>query len=906
MCAFASGALAAILLASVAGSAVGATSTPPGLQSPRAALGSGDAPGLASSLQKVATAQVAGGTDAGVSRATALGVPVSGGFVRVIVVADSGRLAQARVAVAAAGGSVEATAGLLVQALLPPSALSSVAAVSGVALVRPPARPFPLAVTGEEVVASHVAAFTAAGFDGTGVKVAIVDLGFNGYTAKLGTELPASVTAVDDCGGGLATGTAHGTAVAEIVHEVAPGAQLYLICVDSEVQLAAAEAYAKANGIRIINHSVAWFNTGRGDGTSAFAGSPDATVADARANGILWINAAGNQAQSHWSGTFADDGGGFNLFNSSGNLDQAVIVGGQQACFALKWDAWPTTTIDYDLGIYSLSGAPTLVASSANDQALGNLPPTEEACYTNPGATAAFGIAIHKVSAGTSPRLDLFSTNTGPMQFQTAAGSVIEPASSPNAMAVGAVCWNDFGLQPYSSQGPTIDGRTKPDISGYDGVSSTVYGAASGCGNGFSGTSATAPNVAGIAALLLQLTPGLTPGQLQASLEAQVVDLGVAGKDDSFGAGRIVLADLLPPANTGLPTITGALQPGSVLTASPGTWTGSPTPTFAYQWERCGTGGTSCVDIGSAAASTYALVTADGGMTIRVRVTASNGVPPAATAESAATGLIAVPPLNTGGGTGGGGTGGGTGGGGGGSGAADLYLTGSAEPVSVPVGGTLTWRLRVLDDKNYGPATGAVVDVELPAGVALVSAQADRGPGCASAGGQKLRCNLDWLSSDAPYANVTLVTNVTAAGELILTATVGYSRADSNPADNTLVLKANTPVALVPPAVVKPVVVKPVLGKALALPPVPVAGKRFTFTVPVRRSDTGKPLDTATIVGTPFVTGRAIKHSTSFAGGRARLSLIVPKTARNKQLRLVITVTAAGRATTRRFTYEVR
>ena len=208
-----------------------------------------------------------------------------------------------------------------------------------------------------------------------------------------------------------------------------------------------------------------------------------------------------------------------------------------------------------------------------------------------------------------------------------------------------------------------------------------------------------------------------------------------------------------------------------------------------------------------------------------------------------------------------------SGGGGGGSGAADLHVTGSAEPVSAPVGGTITWRLRVLDDKHYGPATGVYVDVELPAGVTLVLAQADRGPGCVAAGGQKLRCNLDWLSSDAPYGNVILVTNVTAAGELVLTATVGYSSADPNPADNTLVLKANTPAA-VPPPVVSPPVVRPVFGKASALPPVPLAGKRMTFTLPVRRSDTGAPLTTGRMVCNPSVAGKPIKHTESFTAGK--------------------------------------
>ena len=45
------------------------------------------------------------------------------------------------------------------------------------------------------------------------------------------------------------------------------------------------------------------------------AGTPDAIVADAKANGILWVNAAGNQAQNHWSGNFIDDGDDDNVFS---------------------------------------------------------------------------------------------------------------------------------------------------------------------------------------------------------------------------------------------------------------------------------------------------------------------------------------------------------------------------------------------------------------------------------------------------------------------------------------------------------------------------------------------------------------------------------------------------------------
>ena len=79
-----------------------------------------------------------------------------------------------------------------------------------------------------------------------------------------------------------------------------------------------------------------------------------------------------------------------------------------------------------------------------------------------------------------------------------------------------------------------------------------------------------------------------------------------------------------PPANTALPTITGAARVGQEITAGNGTWTGSPAPTFAYQWQRCDAGGNDCASIPGADDPTYILTGQDEGSRIRVRVTASN------------------------------------------------------------------------------------------------------------------------------------------------------------------------------------------------------------------------------------------------------------------------------------------
>jgi hypothetical protein len=75
----------------------------------------------------------------------------------------------------------------------------------------------------------------------------------------------------------------------------------------------------------------------------------------------------------------------------------------------------------------------------------------------------------------------------------------------------------------------------------------------------------------------------------------------------------------VPPVNTVAPAITGTAQEGQTVTCSTGTWTGTPTITFAYQWKRNGS------NIGSATNSTYVLVTADVAQSITCEVTATNG-----------------------------------------------------------------------------------------------------------------------------------------------------------------------------------------------------------------------------------------------------------------------------------------
>ncbi len=94
------------------------------------------------------------------------------------------------------------------------------------------------------------------------------------------------------------------------------------------------------------------------------------------------------------------------------------------------------------------------------------------------------------------------------------------------------------------------------------------------------------------------------------------------------------------PTNIAVPTISGTAQQGQTLTASNGSWSGSPT-SYAYQWRDCNGSGSSCTNIASATGSSYLLTSSDVGNTIDVMVTAANAGG-YASATSATTGAVAT------------------------------------------------------------------------------------------------------------------------------------------------------------------------------------------------------------------------------------------------------------------------
>jgi len=404
----------------------------------------------------------------------------------------------------------------------------------------------------------------AAGLTGESIRVGVLDLGFRGYKELLGSELPADAVAKSFVYNEAPeeSSQVHGTACAEIVHETAPGAKLFLAYYDgSMVTQGQAVEWLLEQDVHIISHSAGAI-VGPMDGTGEDAEFVDEIVA----KGVLWVNSAGNEAESHYRGTFTDaDGDGVHEF-PDGDEKMGIWPYTDGVTVILNWDDWDSVTQDYDLYLYDSQGE--LVASARDTQDGGV------------GQMAAEGIEIHQLTdslyyvvieayASTRPVVFDFYADPAEIEFPVAEHSLGTPGDARGSLTVGATEYRDDRLASYSSNGPTNDGRLKPEISAPAGVSGASYGP-----NGFDGTSASTPYISGAAALVWSAYPQFDRQQVIAYLQNHVLDLGATGPDNGFGHGRLrlpapntVAAEpaITPPAT--LPVV-GTIMP---TTGSPGT-----------------------------------------------------------------------------------------------------------------------------------------------------------------------------------------------------------------------------------------------------------------------------------------------------------------------------------------------
>ncbi len=425
-----------------------------------------------------------------------------------------------------AGFIVEAVAPHGVQVRVPWSRLRALASVPGVRRVREPRRATAKEVRTEGVTAIGADAWQVAGLDGSGVVVGVLDVGFEVLDGALGSELPAVVG--QQFGRGDVESTAHGTAVAEVIHDVAPGADLVLATFGTDVELAEVIDGLIDAGAQVINASIGFDNAWHADGTSAVTQLADAAVA----RGIVWVAAAGNEDERY---RVADLG--------APGAEGFVPLGGEPVAWAwapngyaqvsFRWsEPFGTAATDLDLYLYNDDG--TLCGSSADTQD-GEGDPFEEVVAS--GCSDWVQATVFHAGTGDPAGLTgyLYGNHGLESAGLTHTQSLTLPGDLVDGISVGAWRPEDDSIASYSSRGPTNDGRTKPDVVGPTGVSTLSYGP-----QAFEGSSAAAPHVAGLAALLVQANGGeVDPLDVRDTLIAGARDLGAPGMDDVFGAGAV-------------------------------------------------------------------------------------------------------------------------------------------------------------------------------------------------------------------------------------------------------------------------------------------------------------------------------------------------------------------------------
>ncbi|MEP7337595.1 MAG: S8 family serine peptidase [Acidobacteriota bacterium] len=450
---------------------------------------------------------------------------------------------------------------------------------------------------------------TTFGVNGAGVRIGVISNGVNNLAASLGTgDLPATVTILT----GQAGSGDEGTAMLEIIYDLAPGAQLFFATANNSLASFAQNIRdLQAAGCQIIVDDVGYFaetplQDGQTPGVVATTngGLIAQAVNDVTAAGVLYFSSAGNSGNKNdntsgvWEGDFADGGAnallpGGTVHNFGGGVLFDTITVGTSNPGTLFWsDPLGASANDYDLFVLNSTGT-SVVTSSTNPQT-GTQDPFEIV-----GSITANNRLVILKKTGAANRFLHLNTNRGRLSLSTAgqthghscSANAYGVAATPAATAIGAPP-NPTGPFPnpfnsantvelFSSDGPrrilynadstaitpgnvSATGgllRQKPDITAADGVAVTGVG---GFGSPFFGTSAAAPHAAAIAALLKSAKPAFTSAQIRAALTSTAIDIETAGVDRDAGAGIIMAFEALQSIGAAAsPTLTGA---GSSLT----------------------------------------------------------------------------------------------------------------------------------------------------------------------------------------------------------------------------------------------------------------------------------------------------------------------------------------------------
>ena len=429
----------------------------------------------------------------------------------------------------------------------------------------------------------------ALGTTGAGVPVGVISDSINriggGIAASQATgDLPGPASSPAGQVQALsqaATGNDEGRAMAEIIFDTAPGVRSMFFSRGNGGAATKATSIDNlvAQGVKVIADDTfistePYFQ----DGLVAQA------VDRAQAAGVAYLVSAGNRARQSWEGTYAPTSDpravspSANDFAPGAATDAIQTLGtfsNRTLYLDLQWDeGWGRAETDLALDFFTISGGvPTYAFSVDGNNVATGIP--QEHAPINVTGTVTVGVAIRRVSGTRNPFMKYIvgGAQTFSIAEYPSDSNAIDPDASSARGAV-TVAASPFGTpnvpEAFSSGGPAItrlfdvsgnrlaqpDVRPKPDVSGADGVATSVPGFSP-----FFGTSAAAPSVAGIAVLLRSANPAMPLSELRAILTdpANAIDCttspGQPDRECGFGftlADRAVTQalDATPPVVT--------------------------------------------------------------------------------------------------------------------------------------------------------------------------------------------------------------------------------------------------------------------------------------------------------------------------------------------------------------------
>jgi hypothetical protein len=461
----------------------------------------------------------------------------------------------------------------------------------------------------------------AFGVDGSGVTVGVLSDSFD-RDGGAATNAAADVASGDLPGAGNpcgrndpvavlddseANGADEGRAMAQIIHDLAPGAKLaFATAFTGEAEFASnIERLAKpvaqgGAGAKAIVDDVIYFSE------PFFQDGPIAVAADnATAAGASYFSAAGNENLidpegrdvASWEAPAFRDAAGCSAgleaaagsehcmdFNPGSGTDTTfgiTVATGATLTVDLQWaEPWNGVTTDIDGFLLDASGKPLKAGASLlgsfDDNVGGSQKPVEVFQWQNKtGSSQEVQLAIDRcfdacnpgASDQTAPRLKVVLLQNGggvtATEYPTSSdGDTVGPtifghSAAAGAIGVGAVRYNNNAApERFSSRGPvahyfgpvkgtspasplaTPEVRAKPDLVATDGGANTFFGSSSAGSWRFFGTSAAAPHVAAVAALMLDADEAASPAEIRASLAATAQPVGVFGSY-AVGAGLV-------------------------------------------------------------------------------------------------------------------------------------------------------------------------------------------------------------------------------------------------------------------------------------------------------------------------------------------------------------------------------